>query len=90
MKPLAPGSSFLIWATWSDVSPCVAGFRSPAQADIARFGKNPASRGTDQAANSIALKVSRAGDASQDRIAASLEKRHAGGKGRASPSTSSA
>jgi hypothetical protein len=48
------------------------------------------SRGTDQAANSIALKVSRAGDASQDRIAASLEKRTPGGKGRASASTASA
>ena len=43
MKPLAPGFapglSLLIWATWSDVSPCVAGFRLPAQADMARFGK---------------------------------------------------
>ena len=39
MKPLAPGSSLLIWATWSDVSPCVAGFRLPAQADMVRFGK---------------------------------------------------
>jgi hypothetical protein len=29
----------LIWATWSDVSPCVAGFRLPAQADMGRFGK---------------------------------------------------
>ena len=44
-------------------------------------------RGQD--ANSVALKVSRAGDASQDRIAVSLEKRPTGGKGRASASTAS-
>jgi hypothetical protein len=42
-----------------------------------------------QDASSVALKVSCAGDASQDRIAVALEKRPTGDKGRASVSIAS-